>query len=62
MEKVKSKCTAIMQAENRGQVTFTVLDKDKKTQIQVSVAFIDPKEAAKYVHGKDYNITIEPAK
>lgn len=54
----KLKCTNIIQAENRGTITFTELDKDKKPVTVVAVQFNDPKEAAKYEHGKEYTITI----
>lgn len=55
----------IVQGNNRGTVQFTEVDKDKKplpNAVLVAVQFSDPKEAAKFEHGRDYTISIQPTK
>lgn len=62
MEKIKAKCTQIVQAENRGTVMFSVIGKEKKVEKQFAYSCSDPKEASKFEHGKEYSITIDLVK
>lgn len=54
----------IVQADKRGTLLFTEVSKDAKkpTPCTVAVSFDDPKEAAKFEQGKDYNVSITPTK
>jgi len=48
----------IVQADSRGTLVFQEIGEDKKVISFVAVQFTDPKEAAKYEQGKEYNIAI----
>lgn len=60
--KEKLKCVGISQAQNGSHVVFQNEPKDKKQTRRVVIQFQDAKEAAKFVHGQEYNVSIEPVK
>lgn len=64
----KTVCTNVTQQDNRGNVTLAIgveTTKDEKGQPVrvarqiVQLVFNDPKEAASFVHGKEYTVTVE---
>lgn len=52
--------TQIAQAEKRGTVLLSsaTTEEKKQPEIQVAVSFNDPHQAAQFVHGKKYSVTI----
>lgn len=62
MEKLQAKCTAIVQADNRGQVTLTIFDKNKKPETQVTLLYSDPKKASQFEQGATYSVTVDKGK
>lgn len=61
----KLKVVQIVQGSHRGSVQLTETDKDGKPIIGAVVAVIqfgDPRDAAKFEHGKEYTVSLTPTK
>lgn len=61
----KLKVVQIVQGTQRGTVQLTETDKEGKPvpgSVIAAIQFGDPKEAAKFEHGKEYTVSITPIK
>lgn len=61
----KLKVIQIVQGAQRGSVQLTETDKDGKQlpgAVVAAIQFADPKEAAKFEHGKEYTLSLTPTK
>lgn len=58
---IKLKVRNMILNESRGTVQFAEIE-NKKVVATITLVFTDPKQAAKFEHGREYAISISPSK